>query len=275
MMPRTMLLPAVLLIAVGAGAAEREDGTVRLRARAEIGFLAVLDHRIQLSKSGTYFDYRRDGGQDVLAAVSRFTLDLRMGPHHEAVLLYQPLRLETREIVGTDLSVDEVIFEAGTPVRFTYGFPFYRASYLYDFREDPREELAVGLSLQIRNATIEFESLDGEILRTTRDVGPVPALKTRCRFGIGRRWWWGAEADGMYAPVSYLNGSDEEVTGAILDASLRAGVVLSERDDAFLNLRYLGGGAVGTDSDETGPGDGYVKNWLHFLTVTVGASREF
>ncbi len=44
---------------------------------------------------------------------------------------------------------------------------------------------------------------------------------------------------------------------------------------AFVNLRYLGGGAVGTSEDETGPGDGYVKNWLHFGTVTLGFIYEW
>ena len=49
---------------------------------AETGFLAVLGHRIQLSKDGTYFDYRREGGQDVLFAVTRFALDWRVSPKH-------------------------------------------------------------------------------------------------------------------------------------------------------------------------------------------------
>ena len=32
----------------------------------------------------------------------------------------------------------------------------------------------------------------------------------------------------------------------------------------FLNVRYLGGGAVGTDEDrQRAQGDGYTRNWLH------------
>ena len=70
--------------------------------------------------------------------------------------------------------------------------------------------------------------------------------------------------------MSYINGSDNEVVGAILDASLRTGVQVSDPVKAFFNLRYLGGGAVGTSDDDDGPGDGYVRNWLHFLTVSAG-----
>lgn len=49
---------------------------------------------------------------------------------------------------------------------------------------------------------------------------------------------------------------------------------IQEPITAFLNLRYLGGGAVGTSDDE-GPGDGYVRNWLHFTTVSVGLIYEW
>jgi hypothetical protein len=38
----------------------------------------------------------------------------------------------------------------------------------------------------------------------------------------------------------------------------------------FLNLRYLGGGASGTSPDENTVGDGYVSNWLHFMTLSLG-----
>jgi hypothetical protein len=51
-----------------------------------------------------------------------------------------------------------------------------------------------------------------------------------------------------------------DFVGAILDASLRAGFNPRETLDVFLNLRYLGGGAVGKEQDTPGPGDGYTRN---------------
>ena len=89
------------------------------------------------------------------------------------------------------------------------------------------------------------------------------------------RFYGQIEADGIYAPVSYLNGSDNEIVGAILDASLRLGYEIQKPVSAFANLRYLGGGAVGTSDNNEGPGDGYVKNWLNFLTVSAGFVYEF
>ncbi|MEM6348974.1 MAG: hypothetical protein AAF927_34125, partial [Bacteroidota bacterium] len=131
-----------------------------------------------------------------------------------------------------------------------------------------------GGTIQIRNATISFQSLDGTLFRTDRNVGIVPAFKLRTGTLIGNNFFAEVEADGMYAPVSYLNGSDNEVVGAILDGSFRIGANLRS-DRLFLNLRYLGGGAVGTSTDDEGPGDGYVRNWLHFLTVGIGYSYQF
>ncbi|MBN2541805.1 hypothetical protein JXI42_02980 [bacterium] len=241
------------------------------RAVAELGFLGVLDHKVQFSKSGTYFDYVKDGGQDVLFFTNRLSLEWDWSERNTLILLYQPIAIETRQMLEKDLVVDDLVYPAGTPVKFFYGFPFYRLSYLREMLPENQEyDLALGLSFQIRNATINFESLDGKLLRTQRDIGPVPALKVRTRWHFSEKAWLGFEADGIYAPISYLNGSDEEITGAILDASLRMGMEIKEPAKVFLNVRYLGGGAVGTNEDEEGPGDGYVKNWLHFLTVTTG-----
>lgn len=242
----------------------------KFRGIAELGFVGVLDHKIQFSNSGTYFDYREDGGQDVLFPVSRLSLELDFKKRNTLILLYQPLRLESQVLLDEDLVVDDLVFPASTSIKLLYNFPFYRISYLRHLRmKNNKVSLAIGGSLQIRNATISFESADGTLFRTNRDVGPVPALKFRGKVQHSPRVYTELELDGMYAPVSYLNGSDTEIVGAILDASVRTGVLINEQVNSFLNVRYLGGGAVGT-SDADGPGDGYVKNWLNFLTVTAG-----
>lgn len=251
------------------------DEKLEFSAIAELGFVSVFDHKIQFSQSGTYFDYRRDGGQDVLFPVGRLSLELRSN-RSTFYLLYQPLRLSSQVYLEEDLIVDQAVFAAGTGVNLLYNFPFYRFSYTRELAPNkPNFNFAMGASIQIRNATISFESMDGSIFRTNRDVGIVPALKIRTNYHFNDRFYLELEADGMYAPVSYLNGSDNEVVGAILDASLRTGYPLVDHVQGFLNLRYLGGGAVGTSDNIDGPGDGYVRNWLHFGTVTAGAKYTF
>jgi len=252
------------------------DKNLKFRGVAELGFLAVLSHRVQFGKSGTYINYVSEGGQDVLFPVSRLSLELEINEKHTVTLLYQPLRLETTALLKRDLIIDELAFPANTGVNFLYNFPFYRLSYTKELMpENEKIDFALGASLQIRNATISFESTNGSLFRSNRDIGPVPALKFRTRYHLNDVTYTEIEADGFYAPISYLNGSDNEVVGAILDASLRQGIKVTDEVGAFLNLRYLGGGAVGSSDDDPGPGDGYVKNWLHFMTVTCGFIYEF
>lgn len=237
---------------------------------AELGFLAPLSHTIQFGKQGTKLDYIAEGGQDNLFPFARLSAETRLWDHHNLVFLYQPLQLVASERLRRTLVVDDVTFAEGTPVDFIYGFDFWRLSYLYDFFADPDTELAVGASLQIRNATIGFESRDGLLSRYTRDIGPVPIIKVRGRTDINQHFWVGGEFDGFWAPIRYLNGGTSDVEGAIADLSLRGGVHLTPGVDAFLGLRYLGGGASGTSASDPNPGDDYVDNWLHFASVTLG-----
>ncbi len=248
------------------------DSGVQFRAVAEIGFVAALSHKIQLGESGTYFDYVNNGGQDVLFPTLRLSLEVDFNERNTLIFLYQPLRIETQTLLKEDLIAYGTTFPASTGLNTLYNFPFYRISYLreLDIKSD-KFSLAIGGSLQIRNATISFESTDGSRLTYSRGIGPVPALKIRSRYYLNDRFYSELEADGMYAPISYLNGSDNDVVGAILDASLRTGAHVNKATDLYLNVRYLGGGAQGPDdSPDTWPGDGYTKNWLHFLNISTG-----
>ncbi|MCE7057015.1 hypothetical protein LZF95_20210 [Algoriphagus sp. AGSA1] len=247
-----------------------------LRAVAELGFLGVLSHKVQFGENGTYFDYKKSGGQNVLFPVGRVSLELDIKERNTVILLYQPLTIQTQALLTEDVVVNDLTFPANSSVDLLYNFPFYRVSYLRELLPDQeRWGLAVGGSVQLRNATITFESTDGERFRTNQDVGVVPALKVRSRYDLSKLLYLELEADGIYAPISYLNGSDNEVKGAILDASIRSGLKVTQDVNAFLNLRYLGGGAEGASDDEPGPGDGYVKNWLNFITVSTGFVYKF
>ena len=241
---------------------------------AELGFLSVLEHKIQFGRDGTYLNYTETGGQDVLFPFNRISIDAQW-KRNTFVLLYQPLSLETTDLTDQDLVIDNLTFPQKTGVKFLYSFPFYRFSYMYKLmKPESRWDVGLGMSVQIRNATISFESTDGALYRTNRNVGIVPALKTRINVRLNEQFWLGTELDGIYAPVSYLNGDNNDVTGAILDASVRAGYTHNKIYTMFLNLRYLGGGAEGQSDNFESPSDGYVNNWLHFFTVSVGVDWE-
>ncbi len=242
----------------------------RLYANAELGFVSVVNHTIQFSQNNSTIDYVAEGGQDNLFNLAKLSLDLELNPQHKFVFLYQPLTFDTRAVIERDVTIDNIDFPAGTPMSFLYDFPFFRGSYLYDFDPDPRTELAAGVSLQLRDAVIEFASLNGEKFVSNRNVGPVPILKFRSKHYFNDTFWWGSEVDGFYAPISVLNGSTTDVIGAILDANVRAGWDIDARNAVFMNLRYIGGGAVGTSDDPKFQGDGFNENWLHTVGLTLG-----
>jgi hypothetical protein len=245
---------------------------VGLKMVAELGFVGVISHKIQFSQNGTLFDYRSEGGQDILFRFERFSLEVPR-KRNEFVFLYQPLELTERVVLERELSADNVIFPVGTPIETRYSFPFWRGSYLRHLKRAGKNELALGGSLQIRDASISFRSLDGAIFQSNRDVGPVPLLKLRAKRYLADSTWLGAELDGIYAPIKYLNGDDVDVVGALLDASVRLGFDFPKGVQAFVNLRYLGGGAEGT-GDAQGAGDGFVKNWLNFYSLSLGFTYD-
>lgn len=270
-----VLLPVAPAFAVSPPAEDsrlnRPDRNYAVRLDAEIGFLAPVSHVIQFGKEGTLFDYVDDGGQDLLFPVARFTAGIDIGKRETFLLLYQPLDLRTSVILDTDLKVGTVEFPSQTPLELRYGFSFWRGTWLHELAPNPNTEFALGLGLQIRDADISFTSTDGALRSVERDVGPVPLLATRFRTPMSAHTWFGAEASGIWAPVKYLNGADVDVEGAILDSSVRAGLDLGSGTDLFLNVRYLAGGAAGTSKNPES-GDGYTRNWLHFATVSIGAS---
>lgn len=249
----------------------RPQAGYRVGLHAETGFLAPLWHKIRFGRSNTRFDYVNEGGQGVLFPYTRFAAEVTLAERHMIGLLYQPLELNTRVTLARDVTFEQTTFRQGTPTDVGYSFPFWRLSYWYDVAGAPDREIGLGAGLQLRNATIIFETIDGRRLFEERDVGPVPLLAARVRTPLGGGFWMGGDAAGIWAPVRYLNGGDSDVEGAIVDASLRLGLELARGADLFVNVRYLAGGASGT-SDDGGPGDGFTSNWLHFLTVSLGAT---
>jgi hypothetical protein len=238
-----------------------------------MGFVGVLKHTIQFGKEGTQFNYVADGGQDVLFPFSRVSAELHLKPRHTIILLYQPLDIRTETYLTEPLVVDTDTFPTGTPMNLRYGFDFYRVSYQYDFWPQPDRELAVGLSLQVRDASISFVPKNGSNARVYDDLGPVPILRFRGRLPITYSSWVGAEIDGFYAQGKVVTGStnvQSSFRGAILDASLRYGLSLNQSVDAYINARYIGGGASGQQATPQYRGDGYTDNWLNTVSLSVG-----
>ena len=64
----------------------------------EAGFPGIMKHEIQAgpgSDKGDVFDYRTQGNQGILFHHTRFQIDFELYGRHHAILLYQPLNLDT------------------------------------------------------------------------------------------------------------------------------------------------------------------------------------
>ncbi len=83
-------------------------------------------------------------------------------------------------LVGETDDVFDYVTQGGQEILF----PFYRLSYLYDFARAENLELALGLSLQVRNASIRWESTDGQSFVASQDLGPVPIVKFRAEYAF-------------------------------------------------------------------------------------------
>lgn len=286
-MKKAVLVGIVVLLGIGGTAAYGQSGKstgilsppgagYRLALSYEAGFVKVLLNTIQIGKNGSVFNYVTQGGEELLSPFQRYQAELTLGTRNHLIFLYQPLLLQTESRVpsGQSTTIDGVTFGSGTNLNLTYSFPFWRFTYLYDVVAAPRFTFGVGGALQLRNASIRFESADGSQRTESQNLGPVPALVVRARYDLPNGVFFEGVATGFYATTAFLNGATFSFTGSILDASLRTGIELRRGVEAFVNARFLGGTAQG-DSQYAGTywsdaRSTYTDNRLATMAVTLG-----
>jgi len=193
---------------------------------------------------------------------------------HRISFLYQPLEINTTVKFRDPVTIDDITFGANTVMDLKYGFPFYRITYSYDLLEDPKKIIAVGVALQIRNASIVFKEVNGADITVSQNVGPVPALNFYSRWALPSGINLSLDVTGLYASSSIINGASFEFEGSILDASLRVGYSLKNQMEIFSNLRFLGGTSKGTSeySNEAWSQsvERYTSNNLGTFSATLG-----
>ena len=242
------------------------EASVAVRAQAEVGFLYPIVNQYQVGQNGTDVSIPNDLGQENLFPFLRFQMDLDIGSkgrRNTLSLLYQPLSLNSVSAPTEDLVVGDVVFPEGRGIDFTYGFSFWRLTWMYDVLPATDKELAFGLALQIRNASIVYAAVDGSAVVATRNIGPVPILAFRGRGTLTKRLWMSGEVQGFYANIPGVNGGSTDVEGAILDTNVKLGLAGPQGMGSFLALRYVGGGAVGESRQADPFTDGFTRNWLH------------
>lgn len=249
------------------------ESDIEMKISVEFGFTSILKHEIQsgtTTDKGDLFDYRTQGNQDTLLPFSRFEADLSPVKKHHILFLYQPLTINTQAPISGNFKYGEIEYspEDGF-LDLTYAFNFWRFSYLFDYIDNGNFFLSPGISFQIRNASIVFKASESAKGSVSDNIGPVPILKLK----LGYRWDNGVfvlfDGDGFYASNRFFNGAEYPFTGYIYDLSTRAGYKIDEKSSSYINVRFLGGGAEGTNDSEE-----YTYNDLHTVSLSLGYSRK-
>ncbi|MFO7881938.1 MAG: hypothetical protein R6U52_05330 [Kosmotogaceae bacterium] len=273
-MKRLFVLIIVVLFGISVfstGLLDKSDRWYSFSLSYEKGFVKLLNHTIQFGEEGDMFDYITEGGQDILFPTDTYKVEMRLRERHNIALLYQPLEINTKFLLEEDKKIDYVDFLEGDVLLAKYSFPFWRVSYSYALINSDKFMLSVGASLQLRNASISFETIDGSKFVGNQNLGPVPVIKLLGRYNFRNGFYIEADVDGFYATSRWFNGADYDFTGSILDANLNLGFNLSDSMDTYINLRYLGGTAEGTSQDtETSLSDGYTSNKLSTFILSFG-----
>jgi hypothetical protein len=244
----------------------------RINLSTEAGFFVNLSHELKFGNNGSNVDMIKDADQALLFPYFRFEGNLE-SHHHNFTLAYQPLSMVTHAVFDRTLVFDHLTIPAGTAVDIRSRYPFWRASYLYDFSKDRRSEVSFGASLQARNAQVSIASGDG-VLRSTRHIVTVmPSLKFRTKYTDKDGWFVGFDADAFFATIPFLNGTVcKGIKGLTIDTALKAGLRLRPGLETYLSLRYLGSGNEGTFPENDFSPGGFSKDWVHVLALSLGVN---
>ncbi len=273
-----ILLLSVLPLAVSADSLiNRESSPVQVFLEAEQGTLLVAYHTIQIGKDNDPFNYRTQGGQEILFPFARYQAGLTISDRHLVSLLYQPLTIVTKVPFRDSVTMDDVPFDGSdNPMELTYGFPFYRLTYGYNLLRGDQAQLYVGAVLQLRNASIIFSEIGGEQIAVSQNLGPVPALFAQGRYVFPSGLTLMGEATGIFASSAFINGADFTFEGSLLDASLRAGYLLESGMEMFFNLRFLGGSAKGESEYDNAAWskskEQFTANYLGTVSASIGVT---
>ncbi len=153
----------------------------------EIGAAYLFQNDGRYGANGTSYTAADVGQQRNLAVALRLAIEARLARRHTIIATWAPLDLTTRTTLTRDFTFQTTTFASGTVVDHRYLFDGYRLSYLFGIVRVPRFFLGAGASVQVRNASVEFRTVDASptLFAVERDIGVVGALKLRARFDGG------------------------------------------------------------------------------------------
>lgn len=196
----------------------------------ESGFVATGYNDVRIpNDGGTLFSLNKD-----LKAQDDWFYRLRAGvivcKRHVISFLYAPLTIKSTGSLPGVIHFEETIFPADVPLKASYRFNSYRATYRYDFVKNPRTEFGLGLTAKIRDAKISLNSSSASAEK--KNFGFVPLINFRFHYQSAGTMGFLLEGDALAAP----QGRAEDVLAALT-------FNLSKKITWKLGYRILEGGA--------------------------------
>ena len=195
--------------------------------------------------TGTKFSLSKDLEPEVTPFL-RARLDYTFNSRHTLSLLYAPLSIKYKGIIGKDVNFAGGFFPANEPVDALFRFNSYRLTYRYRVYHSEKMDFGLGFTGKIRDAEIRLTSDRLESKKT--NVGFVPILNFHLYRQIQNRLGFLFEGDALAAP----QGRAEDVFAGLT-------YHLSDKISLKAGYRLLEGGA---DNDEV-----YNFALVHYASV--------
>lgn len=243
------LLSLILIFSMTAEANSESDWFLDIEAGGSS--LRYNDVRVP-NEGGTLFSLKQDLQPDP-AAVLRIRFGLCSG-RHTFFIFGAPLTVKASGSLKTPLSFFEEVFPGGVPLKASYTFNSWRATYRFTLIDGERWTFGIGFTAKIRDAVIEVEGGGRE--STKANVGFVPLLNFLVRWRFQERWSLLLEGDALASPGGQGRAEDVQLA---LDYRIHANLSLRA------GYRVIEGGA---DVDEV-----YNFAWINLFTM--GARFSF
>ena len=149
---------------------------------------------------------------------------------HGMRLLYAPLKFTGDKTYSKDIDFNGGSFNAGSEIDTTFKFNSYRATYFYQYLDQEKLKLRLGLSLKVRDAEIRLKQ--GSTKKSRKDLGFVPLFYLYSEYHFSRKFLAALDFDGLVGP-----------SGRAFDVALMGGYHLDQDWQLQLGARILEGGA--------------------------------
>lgn len=196
--------------------------------------------------SGTRFDIDRFSEGPFFHR--RLEAYYNLNQKHALRLVYAPSTIKVSGSVNQDVTFNGETFLASQELNIKYQFNSYRLSYIYAFKGFGRDQLNLGITAKIREASTTFSQTG--LSSTYDNVGFVPLIYFEYQKFMNEKWSLNFTADALGASQ-----------GRAVDLAIKLRRELNKNSSIGLGFRSLEGGA---DNEKV-----YTFSWFNYAILEL------